>query len=206
MPREPVDLAAEADDDVAKGAIVHVERATPRDEARIDLALFAVLRAEMAGVVDHRREQVVRRGDRVDVAGEVEVDVVGGDERGLAAAGAAALDAEDRAERRLAQAERDLLAEAAHAHREADRRRRLALARGRRVDRRHEDQPAPALGDAVERGEVDLRFAFAVGLEAVVGQAELAGDGGDRLRFQGQGHGRAPSATGGPRGGQLRTG
>ena len=65
-----------------------------------------------------------------------------GDERGLAAAGAAALHAEHGAERRLAQREHRVLAEAAHAHREADRRRRLALAGGRRVDRRDEDEPA----------------------------------------------------------------
>ncbi len=142
LPREAVELAAEADDDVAEGAIVHVERAPPRHLARIDVALFAELRREVAGVVDHRREQVVRGGDGVDVAREVEVDVVGGHERRSAAAGAAALHAEHRAERGLAQAEGDALAEAAHAHRHPDRRRRLALAGRRGVDRRHEDEPA----------------------------------------------------------------
>jgi hypothetical protein len=44
-----------------------------------------------------------RAGDGVNVAGEVEVDVLGGHERRLAAASAATFDAEDRTERRLAQ-------------------------------------------------------------------------------------------------------
>ena len=55
--------------------------------------------------VDERREQVVGGRDRVDVAGEVEVDVLHGHDLGVPAAGRAALHAEDRAERRLAQGE-----------------------------------------------------------------------------------------------------
>ena len=105
--RRAVRFAAEADDDVAQEAIVHVERAAPGDLARVDAdrsGVRASAVAEVDGVVEQRAEQVVRGGDGVDVAGEVEVDVVGRDERRLAAAGAAALDAEDRAERRLAQA------------------------------------------------------------------------------------------------------
>ena len=51
---------------VAEEAIVHVERAAPGDLARIDLALVAERRAEVARVVDHRGEELVRDG--VDVA------------------------------------------------------------------------------------------------------------------------------------------
>ena len=61
--------------------------------------------------VDQRREQVVRRRDRVQVAREVEVQVLHRDDLRVAAAGRAALDAEDRAERRLAEAEHRLAAE-----------------------------------------------------------------------------------------------
>ena len=79
--------------------------------------------------VDHRREQVVGRADRVDVAGEVEVHVLHGHDLRVAGAGRAALDPEHRPERRLAQAEHGPLAELAEALGERHRRRRLALAR-----------------------------------------------------------------------------
>ena len=55
--------------------------------------------------VDHGREQVVGHADGVDVAGEVEVEVLHGHDLRVAAAGGAALDAEHRAQRGLAQGE-----------------------------------------------------------------------------------------------------
>ena len=57
---------------------------------RVDLELVAV--HEMS--VDHGGEQVVGGADGVDVAGEVEVEVLHGNDLGVAAAGGAALDAE----------------------------------------------------------------------------------------------------------------
>ena len=66
-------------------------------------------------VVDHRGEQVVRRRDGVEVAGEVEVDVLHRHDLGIAAAGGAALDAEAGPERGLAQAHHRLLADAVEA-------------------------------------------------------------------------------------------
>ena len=57
-------------------------------------------------VVDERRRQVVGAADRVDVAGQVEVEVLHRDHLAVAAAGGAALDAEDRAHRGLADARR----------------------------------------------------------------------------------------------------
>ena len=56
-------------------------------------------------VVEHRRQQVVGRRDRVEVAGEVQVEQLHRDHLAVAAAGRAALDAERRAHRRLAQAD-----------------------------------------------------------------------------------------------------
>ena len=53
--------------------------------------------AVMEVVVEHRGEQVVRRRDRVEVAGEVEVDLVHRDHLRVAAARRAALHAEHRA-------------------------------------------------------------------------------------------------------------
>ena len=87
-------------------------------------------------VVDQRRQQIVRRGDGVEVAGEVQIDVLHRHHLGVAAAGGAALHAEAGPERRLAQAQHRLLADVVERVGEADRRGGLALAGRRRRDRR----------------------------------------------------------------------
>ena len=63
-------------------------------------------------IVDQRREQVVSQRDRGEVAGEMQVDVLHRHDLRVAAAGGAALHAEHRAQRRLAQADQRLLADA----------------------------------------------------------------------------------------------
>ena len=75
-------------------------RAAPGDAARIEPELVAPVEV----VVDHRRQQVVGRGDGVEIAGEMEVDVLHRRHLGMAAAGGPALHAEAGAERGLAQA------------------------------------------------------------------------------------------------------
>ena len=56
-------------------------------------------------IVDQRRQQVVGGGDGVEIAGEMEIDVLHRHDLGIAAAGRAALDAEAGPERGLAQAD-----------------------------------------------------------------------------------------------------
>ena len=94
---------------LAQRAVVHVDAAAPADRERVDAERVAVQDVR----VEHRGEQVVRGADRVDVAGEVEVEVLHRHDLRVAAARRAALDPEDRAERRLAQAEHGLLADLA---------------------------------------------------------------------------------------------
>ena len=74
---------------------------------RIEVGRVAVVEVR----VDERGEQIVRGRDRVQVAGEVEVQVLHRDDLRVAAARGAALHAEDGAERRLAQAEHRLAPE-----------------------------------------------------------------------------------------------
>ena len=93
-------------------------------------------------VVDHRGEQVVGGGDRGEVAGEVEVDVLHRDDLRIAAAGRPALHPEARPERRLAEADDRPLADPVQRVAEADGGRRLALAGRRRRDRGDQHQPA----------------------------------------------------------------
>jgi hypothetical protein len=162
LARVAVGASAEADRDLAQRPVVHVERAPPADAELVDLVLVAVQDRR----VEHRGEQVVGGADRVDVAGEVEVEVLHRHDLRHAAAGGAALDAEHRAERRLAQASHRALADRAHALGEPDERRRLALARLRRRHARHADDLAvgPVL-EPLEHAEPDLGLVAAVGLD-----------------------------------------
>ena len=145
------------------------------------------LLAELQAVVDQRREQVVRRGDGVQVAGEVQVDRLGRLDRGRAAPGATALHPEHRAQRRLPQRQDGVPAAGAHPHGQGDGHRGLALARGRGGDRRDEDQPTGRL-PALECGEVDLRPVRPPADHMLRGDPQLGGDIGHRAQF---GHSRS---------------
>ena len=126
-------------------------------------------------VIQHRGQEVVRRADGVEVAGEVEVYVLHGYDLGVAAAGRAALDAEDGAERGLPQRHDGAAAELPQRVCEADGGGGLALARGRGVYGGHKDEPAvlPRVG---EQGGVYLRLGPAVALDEALVYAGLRGD------------------------------
>ena len=104
LARDAVLAPAEADDDVAQRPVADVEDARPEDPVRVDAERVLVVEA----VVEERAGEVVRRADGVDVAGQVEVEVLHRDDLAVAAAGRAALDPEDRPERRLADVDRGL--------------------------------------------------------------------------------------------------
>ena len=177
LARVAVHAAAERGDDVAQRAVVHVHATAPRDGERVDAKLVAV---QQVGV-DQRREQVVGGRDRVQVAGEVEVQVLHRDDLRVAAAGSAALDPEHRPERRLAEREHRPAAELAEPLRERDGRRRLALARRCRRDRGDvDDLPVRAVCEPLEDGEIDLRLVPPVELELVRLDAGLLCDVRDR--------------------------
>ena len=172
LAREAVGDAAERGDDLAQRPVVHVDDAAPRDAAGVDVELVAPIDV----IVDQRREQIVGGADGVEIAGEMEVDVLHRHDLGIAAAGRAALHAEAGAEARLAQADERLLADVIERIAEADGGRGLAFAgRGRR-DGGDEDQlavgPAGERGDIVER---DLRLVVAVGQDILRRNAELVG-------------------------------
>ena len=141
LARITVGDAAERADDLAQSAVVHVHDAAPDDAAAVDAERIAPVDV----IVDQRRQKIVRRGDGVEIAGEMEVDVLHRDHLRIAATGRAALHAEGRSERRLAQAEHRLLADEVERVGEADRRGRLAFARRRRRNRGDQDQLAVLL-------------------------------------------------------------
>ena len=102
-------VLADADRDPAQDAVLDVEAPAPGDRGRVDAELVSV--DEMR--VDRRREQVVGGGDRMQVTGEVEVDVLAGDDLGTAGSGASTLCAERRPDRRLSEANERALADLA---------------------------------------------------------------------------------------------
>ncbi|GJE30649.1 hypothetical protein LDDCCGHA_0818 [Methylobacterium oxalidis] len=179
LAREAVGDAAERLVDGAQRPVVHVDHAAPEDAPHVDVELVRPVDV----VVDQRGGQRVRRGDGVEVAGEVQVDLLHRHDLRLAAARSTPLHAEAGAERGLAQADHGLLADAVQRVAEADRRRRLAFAGRRRADRGHEDELA--LGPALQARDVavvDLGDVLAVIVERVLRDAELLGDLGDRLQ------------------------
>jgi hypothetical protein len=167
-------LPAEADDRLAERPVVHVDRALPAHLVDVDPQLVPLVDV----VVQHRRDEVVRRGQRVDVAREVEVDVLHREHLGVAAAGGPALDPEHRPERRLADGDQRVLAVLVERLAEPDRGDRLSLAHRRRRHPGHEDQfvVGLALGDPVDGVEFDLRLVLAEQLEVGLLEPERLDD------------------------------
>ena len=164
---------------MAKLAIVEVDRPRPVDRVLVDAEGVAVEDV----VVEERREQVVGGADGMDVAGQAEIDVRRRDELREPAACAAALHPEERAHGRLAQGDRGPVPGKIQCLGEADGCRGLALAGGRRGDRRNDNlAPGRLVAQALERLESDLRCESAVQLDLVRQEADLLGDLGDRTR------------------------
>ena len=180
LARIAVRAPTEADRDVPQGAVVDVDAAPPRDRERIDPQLVAVQQMSL----EHRREEVVRGADRVDVAGEVEVEVLHRHDLGVAGTGRAALDPEHGPERRLAQAEDGVAADRAEALGERDGGRRLALAELRRRDRGDTNELAVGPGgESLEHRERDLRLVLPVRVELARLEPCRRRDLGDRAEL-----------------------
>ena len=110
-------------------------------DLRVDAELIALLDV----VIEHGGQQVVGSTDGMEVAGEVQVDVLHRHDLGIAAASSSALDAKDGPQGGLAQRDDHVLADLAQAIGQTHRRGGLALARRRRRDGRHEDELAVRL-------------------------------------------------------------
>ena len=171
--------AAETVRDEAELAVVHVNAALPRDAAHVDIQLVALLDV----IVEHCGEQVVCGAYGVEVACEVEVDILHGHYLGVAAARSAALDAEYRAERRLTQGDHNIFAYTAHTVGEADGRGGLALASGGGGYGGDEYQLAVRVLVLFHQREVYLCLVFAVLLDVFVVDARSCGYLGYRLHF-----------------------
>ena len=140
--------------------VVHIDNALPGDIAHVDVEKVALLDV----VVDQGSHEVVGDADGVEVTGEVQVDVLHGDDLSVAAAGSAALDAEHGAQRGLAQADDGVLAELVERVSQTNGSGGLTLAGGGGADGGNENQLGLA-GQVLQGVDVDLGLVVAVVLE-----------------------------------------
>ena len=124
------------------------------------------------------------RRDRMEVAGEVQIDPRGRDQLALPRSGTAALHPEHRSQRRLAEREARRLAEPRETLRESDAGGGLAFARGGRRDRgdQHQSRRAVAPPRSVEQCRVELGDVVAVGSPLARANPERVRDFRDRPR------------------------
>ncbi len=166
-------LAAHTDHDVAERAVVHVEGARPVDLTGIDIQSVAV--EEMR--VEQRGEQVVGRGDGVEVAVEVEIDAGAGLDLRSAAARGSAFHAEDGAERWFAGGDERALTEAFERLHQADGGHGFAFAGDGRCSGGHEDELAAAgKGRIGEQVEAELGAVRAQDFNVFLGELQFGSD------------------------------
>ena len=175
----PVGPAAQSVHHEPQLAVVHVHATLPGDLLHIDTKGVPLLDV----VVQHRCEQVVRCADGVEVAGEVQVDILHGHDLSITAARCAALDAKDRAKARFPQRHGHILADPGQAVRQADRRGGLALACRSRRDCSHEHQLAGLPVRLVDQGRIDLGLITAVLLHIFFIHVGFLRDFHDRLHL-----------------------
>ena len=177
LTRYAVDLAAQADDDIAQRAVVHIQTALDENAALVDAECVALL--DM--VVEHGAAKVVGGCDGVHVAGKVEVDVLHREHLCIAAAGCAALDTEHGTERRFAQRDDRFFADFCHCLSQSGGGGGFALASRCGIDCRNQDQLAVGIGlNARAQLVGKLCLILAVEFQLVLGDADLSRDLLDR--------------------------
>ena len=172
-PRNAVQSAAQSDDNVAQGTLIQINDAAQHDAAGVNAKFVAVLKM----IVHHRREQIIGFLNGIHVADEMQIDVLRRHDLRAAAAGAAAFDAEIRAERRLTHAQHRLLPELPQRVGQTDGRGGFAFALRRRRHRRHQNQMSVgAMLSRFQFGDGNFGDVMAVWEKVFGVQAQFTGD------------------------------
>ena len=172
LPGNTLHPSAQTVHHVAQLAVVHVHAPLPGDALDVDSQGVALLDV----VVQHSGQQVVGRTDGMEVAGKVEIDILHRHHLSVSAAGSAALDAEDRAQRGLTQGHQSVLAHTAQSVGQTHRGGGLTLAGGGGVDGGDQDQLAVGSLRLIEQAVVDLSLVAAVVLQVLLSHAGSLGD------------------------------
>ena len=193
LARETIAGSAQRHHGGAQRTVVHVHDTPPDDASHIEAQRIAV----MDVVVQQRRQQVVRQRNRVEVAGEVQVDVFHRNDLRMAATGSAPLHAEHRPQRGFAQGDHRAFTDAVEGIAQADGGGGLAFTGRRRADGRDQHQFAVRAVLSVEPCQVDLGLVVAIRLQGFGRNAQPVlcqqEDGPQRCRLRDldvrQGHG-----------------
>ena len=170
LARHAARAPAQPHHDAVQRPVVHVHHPPPENAPRVNVEPVALVQV----VVQHGRQQVVRRAHRREIAGEMQVDVLHRHHLRIAAARRAALHAEHRTQRGLARGADRPAAQALQRLRQPDRRRGLALPGRRWGDGGHQNQVAVRrVLPRRHRRRRDLRLGASVGLDLIAGQAHL---------------------------------
>ena len=125
-------------------------------------------------VVEQRRQEIVGGTDRVEVAGEMKVDVFHRDDLRVSAAGRAALHAEHWPEARLTDTSGDTVSPLLERLAEPDGDGRFPLSGRGRIHPGHQHEPARALV-GTERVETDLGLRRPVGDQGLSAEPDVCG-------------------------------
>ena len=164
LPGDALHPAAQAVNHVAELAVVHVHAPLPGDALDVDAQGVTLLDV----IVQHGGQQVIGRTDGMEVASEVEVDILHRNDLGVAAASGAPLHAEYRAEGGLPQGHQGVLAQAAHPVGQTHGGGGLALSGGGGVDGGDQDQLAIGGLALLEQAVVDLGLVLSVKLQVLL--------------------------------------
>ena len=126
-------------------------------------------------VIYHRGQQIVRRADGMDIAGEVQIYILHRNYLRIASAAGAALYSEHGAKRRLAQCSGRIFADLTQAIGKTDGSRGLALACRCRRYGRNKDELAVGIFVIAKIAEIDLGLIFSVALEPLLTYADFSG-------------------------------
>ena len=163
---------------MAQRPVVHIENPLPDDAAHIDTQFIALVNV----VVNSGGQQIVSRRNGMHVPRKMNVDIFHRQDLGMPAAGGAALDPEDGAERRFAHGRNRLLAEKVKRLRQTDRCHGLPFSGRSRVDSRHQDEFTVFMPlQPFNGGKRNFCFVLAVKLQIVFRQTHLRGNLRNRL-------------------------
>ena len=132
-------------------------------------------------VINHRCQQVVCRADRMEVTGEMQVDVFHRNNLCVSAAGCTALNAEYRAKGWLTKRYHNVLSKLLHSVSQTYGGRGLSFSCRSRVDRCYQNQFSVLFICLLQEIVIDLRFVLSVLLQVFLVNARFLRDFGNRL-------------------------
>ena len=136
LSRHTIGLSAKSIYYKTKLTVVHIHASSPGDLSRVNVQLVALI--DM--VVDHCCKKVICCADRMEVTGEVQVDILHRNDLCISAACCSALYTEYRSEGRLTECYHNIFTKLLHTICQTYRCGRLSFSCRSRVDRRYENQ------------------------------------------------------------------